>query len=117
MELTHSVIVTYEKILHKQFDYAPDYSAAIQAKVSEMQAAAKTDGTLYFLPDHVRVARNFTSLEAAMEWAAWISDFNATHSDVNMTGFVIQPEKFQYSSTPGTAEDDARRAAAAALVS
>ena len=116
MELTHSVIVTYEKILHKQFNYAPSYSAAIQAKVGEMTAAGKTDGTLYFLPDDVRVARNFASLEAAMEWAAWISDFNATHDDVNMVGFQISPNKFIYDKATSTADDDARAARAATLV-
>jgi len=116
MELTHQVEIQYEMILHKQFNYAPEYSSPINAKIAEMVAAGKTDGRVYFLPDDVTITRNFTNVDAAMEWSGWIMDYNATHPDVSVVKFAILPEKFQYDNATSQTDDDARAVRAAALV-
>lgn len=116
MELTHHVLLKYEAILHKQFNYAPSYAEPIQAKIAEMVAAGKTDGQLYFLSDDVTVARNFIDSESATEWANWIFDYNATHPDVTILSFIVVSEKFQYANATSQTDDDARAVRAAALV-
>jgi hypothetical protein len=116
MELTHSVEIQYEKILHKQFDYAPGYSGPINTKIAEMVASGKTDGKLYFLPDDVKVARNFNNLDSAMEWCSWIVEYNTAHPDMVITKSQIRPEKFEYVRTTSQTDDDERASKAAALV-
>lgn len=96
MELTHSVQITYEKILHKSFDHAPDYSGPIRTKIAEMTAAGKTDGEIYYKADHVTIIRNFTDYEAASEWLLWITQYNENIHDVNMVEYKIMPVKFEY---------------------
>jgi len=96
MELTHSVQITYEKILHKLFDNGPDYVSPIQTKIAEMIAAGKTDGETYYKADHVTVIRNFTNYEAASEWILWINQYNESIHDVTIVDSKIIPEKFEY---------------------
>jgi len=115
MELTHSVQITYEMILHKSFDHAPDYSGPIQTKIAEMTAAGKTDGVVHYLADHVSIIRNFTDYEAASEWILWVNQYNESIHDVNIVDSKIIPEKFIYlKSVPEMQETIDMRSAIAA---
>jgi hypothetical protein len=97
MNFTHYVEIKYIKILHKAFGVDPNYSDPINVKSAEMVAAGKTDGVVFYLPDHVTIIRNFTSLEAANEWL----DFTTAHNenpihDVAIATYNVKEGVFAY---------------------
>lgn len=113
MTLTCKSITVYDKILHKAFDNDPTYSDPVAAKAAEMASAGKTDGVVYYLPDHVTIVRNWSTMEAANEWCEFVYDHNSDPAkDVTVIRSIVEDGVFTY---PDGMDETARGTERAAL--